>query len=192
MTAQGSEAIVNMSSGAGLIGVPGLSGYAATKAAGIGMTRSTTVEVAPHGIRVRRVPRPGRHPHDRRPGRGPAHVPRRCPPSRAARPHRGDRRRRGPAQGCRSRTTAGRDARTAPAPSIPTQGGQRRQPLPSPPPLPTRRIPARRGESQRTAPPLRTRWPADVSPYGALPPSLGASPCQGSARPDARASRGSG
>ncbi|MFB6561723.1 glucose 1-dehydrogenase [Streptomyces sp. NPDC056400] len=55
MTAQGSGAIVNMSSGAGLIGVPGFSGYAATKAAEIGMTKSTAVEVAPHGIRVNAV-----------------------------------------------------------------------------------------------------------------------------------------
>ncbi|MER6320068.1 SDR family oxidoreductase [Streptomyces sp. NPDC001581] len=53
MTAQGSGAIVNMSSGDGLIGVPGF--YAATKAAEIGMTKGTAVEVAPHGIRVNAV-----------------------------------------------------------------------------------------------------------------------------------------
>ncbi|MFF3518452.1 SDR family NAD(P)-dependent oxidoreductase [Streptomyces sp. NPDC002573] len=41
MTAQGSGTIVNMSSGAGLIGVPGFSGYAATKAAEIAMTKSS-------------------------------------------------------------------------------------------------------------------------------------------------------
>ncbi|MEU6902775.1 MULTISPECIES: SDR family oxidoreductase [Streptomyces] len=55
MSVQGSGSIVNMSSGAGLIGVPGFSGYEATKAAEIGMTRSTAVEVAPQGIRVHAV-----------------------------------------------------------------------------------------------------------------------------------------
>ncbi|MFB6578795.1 SDR family NAD(P)-dependent oxidoreductase [Streptomyces sp. NPDC056402] len=47
-----------MSCGAGLIGVPCFSGYAATKATESCMTRSTAVEVAPHGIRVNAV-RPG-------------------------------------------------------------------------------------------------------------------------------------
>jgi NAD(P)-dependent dehydrogenase (short-subunit alcohol dehydrogenase family) len=55
MVAQGSGAIVNMSSGAGLIGVPGFSGYTATKAAEIAMTKSSAVEVAPHGIRINAV-----------------------------------------------------------------------------------------------------------------------------------------
>lgn len=55
MTAQGSGAIVNMSSGAGLIGVPGYSGYAATKAAEIAMTKSSALEAAPHGIRINAV-----------------------------------------------------------------------------------------------------------------------------------------
>ncbi|WUW99999.1 SDR family oxidoreductase [Streptomyces sp. NBC_01450] len=55
MLAQGSGAIVNMSSGAGLIGVPGYSGYAATKAAEIAMTKSSALEAAPHGVRVNAV-----------------------------------------------------------------------------------------------------------------------------------------
>ncbi|MER6975781.1 glucose 1-dehydrogenase [Streptomyces carpinensis] len=55
MTAQGSGAMVNMSSGAGLIGVPGFSGYAATKAAEIAMTKSSALEVADQGIRINAV-----------------------------------------------------------------------------------------------------------------------------------------
>ncbi|GIF99056.1 SDR family NAD(P)-dependent oxidoreductase [Catellatospora citrea] len=55
MVAQGSGSIVNMSSGAGLVGVPGFSGYTATKAAQIAMTKSSALEVAPHGIRVNAV-----------------------------------------------------------------------------------------------------------------------------------------
>ncbi|MGI5144444.1 MULTISPECIES: SDR family NAD(P)-dependent oxidoreductase [unclassified Streptomyces] len=55
MVAQGSGAIVNMSSGAGLIGVPGFSGYTATKAAEIAMTKSSSLEAAPHGIRINAV-----------------------------------------------------------------------------------------------------------------------------------------
>ncbi|MDT0465153.1 glucose 1-dehydrogenase [Streptomyces gibsoniae] len=55
MVAQGSGAIVNMASGAGLIGVPGFSGYTATKAAEIAMTKSSSLEAAPHGIRINAV-----------------------------------------------------------------------------------------------------------------------------------------
>ncbi|GIF98153.1 glucose 1-dehydrogenase [Catellatospora citrea] len=55
MVAQGSGSIVNMSSGAGLVGVAGFSGYTATKAAEIAMTKSTALEGAPHGIRVNAV-----------------------------------------------------------------------------------------------------------------------------------------
>jgi NAD(P)-dependent dehydrogenase (short-subunit alcohol dehydrogenase family) len=55
MTAQGSGVIVNMSSGAGLIGVPGFSGYTATKAAEIAMTKSSALEVADQGIRINAV-----------------------------------------------------------------------------------------------------------------------------------------
>jgi NAD(P)-dependent dehydrogenase (short-subunit alcohol dehydrogenase family) len=52
MVAQGFGAVVNMSSGAGLVGVSGFSGYTATKAAEISMTKSSALEVAPLGIRV--------------------------------------------------------------------------------------------------------------------------------------------
>ncbi|MGI5140573.1 MULTISPECIES: glucose 1-dehydrogenase [unclassified Streptomyces] len=55
MTTQGSGVIVNMSSGAGLIGVPGFSGYTATKAAEIAMTKSSALEVADQGIRINAV-----------------------------------------------------------------------------------------------------------------------------------------
>lgn len=55
MVAQGSGAIVNMASGAGLVGVPGFSGYTATKAAEIAMTKSSALEAAPHGIRINAV-----------------------------------------------------------------------------------------------------------------------------------------
>ena len=47
MVAQGSGSIVNMSSGAGLVGVRGFSGYTATKAAEIAMTKSSALDVAP-------------------------------------------------------------------------------------------------------------------------------------------------
>ncbi|MGW6958742.1 SDR family NAD(P)-dependent oxidoreductase [Streptomyces chartreusis] len=55
MVTQGSGVIVNMSSGAGLVGVPGFSGYAATKAAEIAMTKSSALEAATHGIRINAV-----------------------------------------------------------------------------------------------------------------------------------------
>ncbi|WP_274037743.1 SDR family NAD(P)-dependent oxidoreductase [Actinacidiphila cocklensis] len=55
MVAQGAGVIVNMSSGAGLVGVPGFSGYTATKAAEIAMTKSSALEAAPHGIRINAV-----------------------------------------------------------------------------------------------------------------------------------------
>jgi NAD(P)-dependent dehydrogenase (short-subunit alcohol dehydrogenase family) len=55
MVAQSSGAIVNMSSGAGLVGVPGFSGYTATKAAEIAMTKSSALEVASYGIRINAV-----------------------------------------------------------------------------------------------------------------------------------------
>jgi NAD(P)-dependent dehydrogenase (short-subunit alcohol dehydrogenase family) len=55
MVARGSGSIVNMASSAGLVGVPGFSGYTATKAADIAMTKSSALEAAPHGIRINAV-----------------------------------------------------------------------------------------------------------------------------------------
>ena len=46
---------LNISSGAGLVGVPGYSGYSATKFAEIGMTKSSAIEVAKRGIRINAV-----------------------------------------------------------------------------------------------------------------------------------------
>ncbi|MDT0469771.1 SDR family NAD(P)-dependent oxidoreductase [Streptomyces gibsoniae] len=55
MSAQGCGVIVNMASGAGLVGVPGFSGYTATKAAEIAMTKSSALEAAAQGIRINAV-----------------------------------------------------------------------------------------------------------------------------------------
>lgn len=52
MTAAGVGSIINVSSIAGLRGVPGMSHYAAAKAAVISLTQSLAVEVAPRGVRV--------------------------------------------------------------------------------------------------------------------------------------------
>lgn len=52
MTKQGSGALVNTSSGAGLNGVPGMTAYCAAKHGVIGATRSAALEVAATGIRV--------------------------------------------------------------------------------------------------------------------------------------------
>jgi NAD(P)-dependent dehydrogenase (short-subunit alcohol dehydrogenase family) len=55
MQRQGFGSIVNIGSGAGLLGVPGHSGYVASKHAGIGLTKSAALEFAAKGIRVNTV-----------------------------------------------------------------------------------------------------------------------------------------
>jgi NAD(P)-dependent dehydrogenase (short-subunit alcohol dehydrogenase family) len=55
MARQGGGAIVNISSGAGLIAVPGLGAYCATKHAVLGLTKTAAVENARTGVRVNAV-----------------------------------------------------------------------------------------------------------------------------------------
>ncbi len=52
MKAQGGGIIHNVSSGVGITGFPGLSGYASTKGAIEALTRTLELELAPHGIQV--------------------------------------------------------------------------------------------------------------------------------------------
>ena len=55
LLARGGGAIVNTSSGAGLIGVPMMSNYSAAKHAVIGLTRSAALEYTQQGIRINSV-----------------------------------------------------------------------------------------------------------------------------------------
>lgn len=61
----GGGAIVNTSSGAGVIGIAGQGGYAAAKWGVIGLTKSAALEYVNDGVRIKRdLPRHHRHPND--------------------------------------------------------------------------------------------------------------------------------
>jgi NAD(P)-dependent dehydrogenase (short-subunit alcohol dehydrogenase family) len=55
MLAAGRGSIVNISSGAGLVGIPHLCPYSASKHAVLGLTKTAAMEVAPKGLRVNAV-----------------------------------------------------------------------------------------------------------------------------------------
>jgi NAD(P)-dependent dehydrogenase (short-subunit alcohol dehydrogenase family) len=55
MSKQGSGAVVNTASGAGLVGIAGASAYVASKHGVLGLTKTAALEYAKHGIRVNAV-----------------------------------------------------------------------------------------------------------------------------------------
>src|SRR4029079_14732709 len=52
MVAAGTGTIVNVASGAGIVGFAGLPAYVASKHGVVGLTRSAAIECAPRGVRV--------------------------------------------------------------------------------------------------------------------------------------------